>query len=127
MKFLFMIFTFVLFLQADDHDDKHKHSYSKDLTYLNLNGTQTDLIKNIIKKYRKQIKEFRENKENLQEQKKVVFLEDKFDPDKIIAIDDEIEKNRTQIEVEFLKQIHPILDKLQRDRFKNYIEEWEVE
>lgn len=126
MKILSILLLCIVLLQADKHH-KDKHSYSKDLTYLQLNPTQTDLIKHIIKKYRKEIKAFREYKENREEQKKTIFLEDKFNPEKIISIEDEIERNRVQIEIDFLKQIHSILDKLQREKFANYIDEWEIE
>lgn len=127
MKFIFMLVFFILFLEAKEHKDNHKHYYTKDLTYLNLNETQKESIKDIIKKYRKQIKQYRDEKDILEEEKRTSFLTDKFDENKIIEINKKISFKNTQIEVEFLKQIYQVLDTSQRKKFAIYVEEWEVE
>ncbi len=127
MKLLLLALVLTLSLSGDEHYEKHKHFYSKDLNFLALNKAQTDSIKHIIKKYRKQMKQFRIAKEGLEGKKRAIFIDDNFNEEKLQAINEEIDKNKSEIEIEFLKQIHPILDKSQREKFGNYLEEWEIE
>ena len=127
MRLLLLVFLLVYTVFADSDEEKHHHYYSKDLTYLNLNHDQKKSLKHILKKYRKNIKHYREKKEDIIEQKQEIFLEDDFNITKIERLNQKISKKSTDLEIEFLKQIHTLLSKEQRKKFIQYIDEWEIE
>ena len=127
IKLLFILLISTLSLYSSEHREKHSHFYNKDLNYLNLSQEQTDAIKKIVKKYRQQMRYFHKTKEVLEEKKRTVFVDENFNEEKLVMINNELEKNKTQIEIEFFKEIHPILNKSQREKFGNYLEEWEIE
>lgn len=85
------------------HDDKKDH-YKKDLRYLELTDTQKSDVKDILKKYRNDNKEFREYKEDLIEEKEKLFLEDNLNEDKIRKINRKISEFSTKIEIDFFKR-----------------------
>ncbi|HIP44089.1 MAG TPA: hypothetical protein EYG93_01975 [Sulfurospirillum arcachonense] len=126
MRILLIFLLLFTFIYADRDDDR-KHHYSKDLRYLKLSSTQKKEMKVILKKYRKEIREFREYKEDLVEEKEKLFIEDILNESKIREINQKISEFSTKIEINFLKEIHNLLSLKQKKRFKKYIEEWEIE
>lgn len=127
MKLLLILSLLIITLFADDHKKEHHHYYNKDLTYLNLDHDQKKSLKHILKKYRKNIKKYREKKEDIIEKKQDIFSQDDFDATKIEELNQKLSKKSTELEIKFLKQIHALLSKEQREKFIDYIDEWEVE
>lgn len=125
MKILLIFLLLFSFVYADGDD--RKHHFKKDLHYLELSDIQNKKMKDILKKYRKDIKEFREYKEDLVEDKERLFLEDVLNERKIEEINQKISELSTKIEISFLKEIHNLLSRKQKERFKKHIEEWEIE
>ena len=127
MKLLLILSLLVYTLFADSHEKKDHHYYHKDLTYLNLDHDQTKSLKHILKEYRKNIKKYREDKKDILKQKQTIFSQDDFDSTRIEQLNLEVSKIATDLEVKFLQEIHTILSKEQREKFIDYIDEWEVE
>lgn len=115
-----LLFSFVY----ADHD---KHHYTNDLSYLELSHTQKKQMKAILKEYRHAVKEYRDYKHDLTEDKEDLFLDEVLDEDKIRSINQKISEYATKIEINLLKQIHAILSQEQKQKFEEYIEEWEIE
>ncbi len=128
MKYLLILLLFFTFAVADgDKKFEHGHFYSKDLTYLKLNGEQKEQIKKILKEYRKDIKNFRRYKEKLTQKKERLFLDENFDKQKLKSINAKICNFSSDIEIKLLNHIHKVLSKKQRERFVSYMDEWEIE
>lgn len=114
-------------LFGQEHNEKHYWHYKKDLTYLQLTKTQEAQIKSILKTYRHDIKNYREERERISKNKKLMFLDDHFDGEKLKNINERINKSATEIEIKFLKNVHKILSFEQRKKFAKYINEWDIE
>ncbi len=127
MRLLLLLFLLVFTVFADSDEGKYHHYYSKDLTYLNLSHDQKKSLKHILKVHRKNIKKYRKNKKNILEEKQKIFSQDNFDTTKLEKLNQEVSKISTDLEIQFLEQIHMLLTKEQRKKFLDYIEEWEVE
>ena len=127
MRLLLILFLLVYTLFADSDEEKHHHYYHKDLTYLNLDDGQKKSLKHILKEYRKNIKDYRDDKKNILKQKQAIFSQDNFDASRLEELNSKIAQLATELEVEFLQQIHTLLSKEQRKKFMEYIDEWEVE
>ena len=123
MKILFVFLLLFSFVYAD----KNEHHYKKDLSYLELSHTQKKQMKSILKEYRHKVKDYREYKHDLIEDKEELFLDKVLDEDKIRNINQKISEYATKIEINLLKQIHAILSQEQKQKFEEYIEEWEIE
>ncbi len=122
MKIFLVFIMFVSFIFADS-----EHHYNKDLTYLNLNSIQKSEIVKIIKNYRKSIKLFRKQKETISEKKQKIFVQDNFDEVKVIMENNNLNSKAVQIEISFLKKMHNLLSKKQREKFARYMEDWDLE
>ncbi|MDM5270580.1 hypothetical protein PGH07_00115 [Sulfurovum sp. zt1-1] len=127
MKYLWIVLLLFTFLFADDHKEEHHHYYSKDLTYLNLSHEQQRSIKKVLKEYRKELKMYRELKENTIGSKQKLFEQERFDQNALITLDIKLAQKAAQIEANFLTNIHTILTKEQRKLFIKHIDEWEIE
>jgi len=128
MRYLLILLIFFTLAVADgDKKFENGHFYSKDLTYLKLNSEQKKQIKKILKEYRKDIKKFRSYKDRLTQKKEKLFLNDKFEKQKLKSINIDINSFSSDIEIKLLKKIHKILSKKQRKRFVAYMDEWEIE
>ncbi|MGB3750508.1 MAG: hypothetical protein WA945_02995 [Arcobacteraceae bacterium] len=123
---LFLLLTFSLSAD-DDYKKKYHHYYSKDLTYLNLTYEQKEEITDILKEYRHDIKKYKKYKKKKLEDKEDIFEEDILDIEELYKINQEISGKASQIEISFLEKIHQILSENQREKFIDYIDEWEIE
>lgn len=121
-----IIFAFLLFLGIVFGDDDH-HYYKKDLTFLQLTDEQKGPVKQILKNYRDQVREYKIYEHDLLKQKQSVFLSQHFDALKIEHINKSLELKASKIEIELLSNIHKVLSNEQRRKFANYIDEWEIE
>lgn len=122
MKFLIVLFMLFNLSFADDD-----HYYSRDLSSLHLSKKQEKQVKKILKNYRKEIKSFKNKKEDITEKKQKLFLSDKFDGRNLKRLNEILNKLKTNIENDFLIQMHEVLSKKQKRKFTYYIEEWEIE
>jgi len=120
----FLIVLFMLFNLSFADDD---HYYSRDLSSLHLSKKQEKQVKKILKNYRKEIKSFKNKKEDITEKKQKLFLSDKFDGRNLKRLNEILNKLKTNIENDFLIQMHEVLSKKQKRKFTYYIEEWEIE
>ena len=123
MKILLVFLLLFSFVYADGDG----HHYRKDLSYLELSKTQKKQMKSILKQYRNDIKDFRDYKHDLAEDKEELFLESVLDEDKIRSINQKISEYATKIEINFLNKTHKLLSQEQKEKFEKYIEEWEIE
>ncbi|MDD5406730.1 MAG: Spy/CpxP family protein refolding chaperone [Sulfurovaceae bacterium] len=121
-----IILAFLLFLGIALADDDH-HYYKKDLTFLQLTDEQKEPVKQILKNYREQVREYKVYEHDLLKQKQSVFLSKNFDASKIERINKNLELKASIIEIDLLSSIHKILNNEQRKKFANYIDEWEIE
>ncbi|NPA27570.1 MAG: hypothetical protein GXN91_00780 [Epsilonproteobacteria bacterium] len=127
MKRLILIFL-TLFLFADDRDYYKKEIHlPKDLSFLDLNSTQKKLLTKLLLEHRKKLKELHDEEEEWEEGLKVDFIKDDFDKDDFIEKNLEFKKKIVEVEANFFEKIHSILNKKQRKKFIEYIEEWEIE
>jgi len=125
MKVL-LILLLALSLYAD-HDGRKEHHLSKDLSYLDLSNTQQESAKHIIKTYRHALKQYREFKEDVEQQKMQLFQEDTLNEEAFVKLQTTIYQKASAIENRFLTQMHILLTPGQREKFSHNLEEWEVE
>ena len=125
MKVL-LILLLTLSLYAE-HDGKKEHQLSKDLSYLELSQDQKERVKGILKQYRVDLKDFREFKEKIKDQKENLLLQESVNEEDLQKISQAITQKATRIESHFLVQMHTILTPEQRQKFAQNLEEWEVE
>lgn len=123
MKFILIFLLFLNVLVAGDHS----HYHGKDLTFLELDGRQEDKVKDILRTYRKDIKEYRKYKEEMFEGKQDIFKKDIFDGAALDKINQQVSDFATRIEINFLREVHQVLSEKQRKKFVSYIDEWEIE
>jgi hypothetical protein len=124
-----IVFVFLLLLSSlfSDDDYHREHYYKKDLTFLQLTSTQSNAIKDILKRYRTQTKKYKEFEHALLKRKQDIFLSEVYDPKKIEHINIHLAIMASKIENDFLLDIKNILNDDQRKKFANYIDEWELE
>lgn len=126
MRFL-VIFLFIITIYADDHELHSKHHIYKELSHLELTKKQQHRVKKILKTYRKELKEYKELEEELEDKRKDVFLQESFDVQKLNDLNQQLDKTAHDIENRFLKKMHFVLTPQQRKKFVHYFDDWEVE
>ncbi|MDQ1340925.1 MAG: hypothetical protein QG567_2083 [Campylobacterota bacterium] len=126
MKFLilFFIVTGLFSDNFEHHDEKH---INKELSHLNLSQEQNEKIKKILKEFKKDLKEYRNFKENIDEEIKKVFMKDSFNKEELNKLYNGLYEKTKEIEIKLLKNIHTVLSKKQREEFTQYFDEWKVE
>ncbi len=121
----------VLFLMtglfADDYGHHNERHINKELSHLDLSKTQNIEVKVILKEFRSQLKEFKEFKENVEEKRKNLFIQDSFDAKELDKLNLSLDDKAHAIEKSFLTKMHTILTPRQRERFIHYFDDWEVE
>jgi|FLOH01.1.fsa_nt_gi periplasmic protein CpxP/Spy len=126
-----MRFIIVLFLMtglfADDYGHHNERHINKELSHLDLSKTQNIEVKVILKEFRSQLKEFKEFKENVEEKRKNLFIQDSFDAKELDKLNLSLDDKAHAIEKSFLTKMHTILTPRQRERFIHYFDDWEVE
>ena len=126
-----MRFIIVLFLMtglfADDYGHHNERHINKEISHLDLSKTQNIEVKVILKEFRSQLKEFKEFKENVEEKRKNLFIQDSFDAKELDKLNLSLDDKAHAIEKSFLTKMHTILTPRQRERFIHYFDDWEVE
>ena len=126
LKIFLILSSLYLFLNADDDHKKYKHSY-KNLDFLHLNPTQMEKIKTILIDFKKEYKTFYEYKENQEDLLEDLMENKNFDEKQYLKILTDVKTKAAVLEVSRLKKIHAILDEKQKEKFAEYLEEWEIE
>ena len=126
LKIFPLLSSLFLFVNADDDDNKYKHSY-KNLEYLDLNSSQLEKMKDILIDFKHKYKDFYEYKDDKEDELKDIMKADIFDEKQYLEILNDIKTKASLLEIEKIKNIHTILDEKQRKKFSKYLEEWEVE
>lgn len=126
MKFLILFFIVTgLFSDTfEHHDEKH---INKELSHLNLSQEQNEKIKDILKEFKRDLKEYRNFKENIDDEIKKVFMKDSFNKEELNKLYSELYEKTKEVEIKLLKNMHTILSRKQREEFTQYFDEWKVE
>ncbi len=131
MKYLMILFLISFTMFADDHKKYYDHDrerhINKELSHLNLSKEQNTKVKKILKEFRFDLKEFRELKENIEQKRKDIFTKELFDATALKKLNSELDARSHDIENRFLKSMHSILTKQQREDFIYYFDDWEVD
>lgn len=128
LKIFLILSSLFLFLNADDYKSKHKYKHSyKNLEYLDLNKDQKKEIKDILVEFKYKYKEFYEYKEDKEVILEDIMQSDDFDEKLYLETLIDLKTKASKLEVQKMKKIHKILDKKQKEKFANYLKEWEIE
>ncbi|MGB5867135.1 MAG: hypothetical protein WBG69_04585 [Arcobacteraceae bacterium] len=127
MKILLLISLLFFAVFADDNEKNHHHYYSKDLTFLDLTMQQKDILKDILKEYRHDVKKYKKFKKKILKKKQKLFENESLDLNKLEELNKQVALKASHIEIKLLEEIHTILSKEQRDKFIDFIDEWEIE
>lgn len=126
MKFLILFFiATALFSDAfEHHNEKH---ISKEISHLNLSPEQNEKIKEVLRVFQKDLKEYRILKEDIDDKTKKIFIKDNFNEGEINELNKELYNKSKEVELKLLKNVHNILSRKQRADFMNYFDDWKVE
>ncbi len=129
MKYILILAVLFTFLVSDEDYEEHEreHYYSKDLSYLSLDKEQKTRVKKILKEYQKELKKYIEIKKQIIKEKRNLFLKKRLNKEKIKELGTRLFEFANKIEVNFLNNMHKILNQKQRKKFSRYIYEWEIE
>ena len=123
---IFLILT-SLFLFSHASDDKHNKYSHKNLEYLDLNSQQIEKMKEVLIEFKHKYKVFYEYKQEKEDKLKDIIKNNVFDEKSYLEILNDLKIKASLLEIEKMKKIHNILDEKQRNKFSEYLEEWEVE
>lgn len=126
MKYFILVLLVTSLFSDSDRHHSERH-INKELSHLKLSKTQNTNIKKILKDFRFDLKEFREYKEEIEEKREKIFINEFFDIKKLNKLNHELDIKSHDIENRLLKKLHPILSKKQREKFIDYFDDWEVE
>ncbi|MCW8894513.1 MAG: hypothetical protein OQK48_09490 [Sulfurimonas sp.] len=121
-----MKFAIILLFVSTLFGGHEVHHINKDLSHLNLSEKQNAKIKKVLQEFRKDLKKFKDDKENIQERKKELFTKDVLNLEQLSKLNYELYKKTNELENRLLKDIHVILNKTQRFEFVHYFDEWKV-
>ena len=126
LRIFLLLSSLFLFVNADDDDHKYKHSY-KNLEYLELNKEQLKQMKDILIDFKHKYKDFYEYKDDKEDILEDIMEDKNFDEKLYFETLIDLKTRAAKLEVEKMSKIHKILDEKQREKFADYLEEWEVE
>ena len=126
LRIFLLLSSLFLFVNADDDDHKYKHSY-KNLEYLELNKEQLKQMKDILIDFKHKYKDFYEYKDDKEDILEDIIEDKNFDEKLYFETLIDLKTRAAKLEVEKMSKIHKILDEKQREKFADYLEEWEVE
>ena len=126
LRIFLLLSSLFLFVNADDDHKKYKHSY-KNLEYLELNKEQLKQMKDILIDFKHKYKDFYEYKDDKEDILEDIIEDKNFDEKLYFETLIDLKTRAAKLEVEKMSKIHKILDEKQREKFADYLEEWEVE
>lgn len=121
---LLLIISSLFSSRLEFHNEKH---INKELSHLNLSQEQNEKIKEILKEFKRDLKEYRSFKENIDNEVKKVFMQDGFNKEELNKLYSELYEKTKEAEIKLLKNIHTVLSRKQREEFTHYFDEWKVE
>ena len=128
LKIFLILSSLFLFSNADDYKSKHKYKHSyKNLEYLDLNKEQIKEIKDVLIEFKYKYKEFYEYEQKQEDILKDITKNDNFDEKLYLDTLLDLKTKASKLQVQKMKEIHKILDKKQKEKFADYIKEWEIE
>ena len=125
MRFIILLLLIAV-LYGDNHKPHHKLHIYKELSHLELSKEQHIQIRAILSEFRRELKEYRELEEEIEEKRKNLFLQDTIDTTEIDTLNTILDAHSHTIEKKLLLQIHAILTPQQREKFIDYFDDWEV-
>ena len=127
MRFI-VLFLFMFTLAFADGDDyEENYHMPKDLSFLQLDKAQKNAFKKILKSYRKALEEIHEREEIFEHDLQKLFMAEQFDTKDFMKKNMMLRQSIAEVEATFFKNIHALLNKVQRKKFIRHIEEWEIE
>ena len=126
LRIFLLLSSLFLFVNADDDHKKYKHSY-KNLEYLELNKEQLKQMKDILIDFKHKYKDFYEYKDDKEDILEDIMEDKNFDEKLYFETLIDLKTRAAKLEVEKMSKIHKILDEKQREKFADYLQEWEVE
>ena len=126
LRIFLLLSSLFLFVNADDDHKKYKHSY-KNLDYLELNKEQLKQMKDILIDFKHKYKDFYEYKDDKEDILEDIMEDKSFDERLYFETLIDLKTRAAKLEVEKMSKIHKILDEKQREKFADYLQEWEVE
>ena len=126
LRIFLLLSSLFLFVNVDDDHKKYKHSY-KNLEYLELNKEQLKQMKDILIDFKHKYKDFYEYKDDKEDILEDIMEDKNFDEKLYFETLIDLKTRAAKLEVEKMSKIHKILDEKQREKFADYLEEWEVE
>lgn len=121
---LILLCTFV-FLFGDGY--RHKFHLPRDLHELELSQKQKHELKSLLKEYHQLKRLHEEEEDDFEEKLEKLFKEDDFKRREFEQLKIKLYSNAIKAEGKILERVHSILNKQQREKFSEYIEEWEIE
>lgn len=122
MKLIVMLLLFTGLFAGHNVDHIHK-----ELSHLKLTQKQSREIRDILQKFREDLKVFRVQRENVQERKKRLFTKNSFSLEELSNLHEDICKKKNLLEANLLRDIHNVLNKEQRFQFVQYLDEWKIQ
>lgn len=125
MKFIIALLLFFAVIHADD--DHERRHINKELSHLDLSKEQSIEIKKIVYDFRLELREFEIFKKDIEDKKENIFLKEFFYTDEFDRLNRELDERAREIEKNFLRKIHAVLNLKQRTRFTKHFDDWKVE
>lgn len=121
---LLLIISSLFSSSFEYHNEKH---INKELSHLNLSQEQNEKMKKILKEFKRDLKEYRNFKEDIDNEIKKLFMKDTLNEEELNKLCDDLYEKSKEIEKRLLKNIHAVLSRKQREEFTHYFDEWKVE
>ncbi len=127
MRILLVILLVANLLMADHDDDKKIVQMPYDMRYLGLTKMQKRTIYRLLLTYRERRKRVHKKTETLERRTLWLFKQDKFDKEQFLTQHLQLKRELLEIEADFLKSLHGILNEKQREKFAHHLKEWEID
>lgn len=121
---ILLLFTSVFADRYEHHTERH---INKEISHLKLSKAQELKVKNILREFTKELKEFSEFKKEIEEKRERLFAKEKLDVKALENLNTVIDAKRHEIENRLLLKMHKELSPKQRERFIYYFDDWKVE
>jgi len=126
MRLIGILISVFLLLFGDGDDLKELH-FPNDLSFLKLSSSQKESIRGYLLEYNNRLRELHIREELFEEELRDIFKSSKFNRQEVLRRLKEIKLLEAKLEVDFFEFMFNILNRDQRERFLEYIEEWEIE
>ncbi|WP_297441023.1 hypothetical protein [Sulfurimonas sp.] len=127
MQILLILLLLFSALVADNDEYHHTEHMQKEFSHIALTQVQKQQIKKVLQQFRYDLQEYRNLKNKIQKQKQRVFMKKTLNTKELEKINQKLYKKAIEVENNFLRQLHDILNKQQREQFLLYFDDWEVE